>query len=263
MAAWLVPRREAVALDRRQREALEALAWLAAGGSTDARARAETALAWAAAVLPCDLALAQAAHGPRSTWIEPPGAIDPRHLAAFEACAGEYPLAAHTRGGGDGRPLRRSDVMATACYRRNAAYAEVFGPLGIDHQLVMAVPARAGAWCVAFNRSGADFSDAEVAVAALVRPLLAAALARSDAAGAGAAPEPAGLAPLTARERAVLDQVRTGASNKQIARALGMAPRTVQKHLEHIYRKLGVGNRTAAARAAAQQPSSPAQRPAA
>jgi DNA-binding CsgD family transcriptional regulator len=41
--------------------------------------------------------------------------------------------------------------------------------------------------------------------------------------------------------------VARGKTNKDIADILGMSPRTVNKHLEHIYVKLGVETRTAAA----------------
>jgi DNA-binding CsgD family transcriptional regulator len=51
---------------------------------------------------------------------------------------------------------------------------------------------------------------------------------------------------LTPREREVLDHVEAGEGNIVIARHLGVSPRTVEKHLEHAYAKLGVGSRTAA-----------------
>jgi DNA-binding CsgD family transcriptional regulator len=44
----------------------------------------------------------------------------------------------------------------------------------------------------------------------------------------------------------VLRILATGRSNDQIARLLGISRRTVQKHLERIYARLGVENRTAA-----------------
>ena len=52
---------------------------------------------------------------------------------------------------------------------------------------------------------------------------------------------------LTARERQILERVASGKENDEIALTLGIAPATVAKHLEHIYVKLGVANRTAAA----------------
>jgi DNA-binding NarL/FixJ family response regulator len=52
---------------------------------------------------------------------------------------------------------------------------------------------------------------------------------------------------LTAREREVLERVAQGRSNAMIAIELGIANATVAKHLEHIYGKLCVRSRTAAA----------------
>jgi DNA-binding NarL/FixJ family response regulator len=51
---------------------------------------------------------------------------------------------------------------------------------------------------------------------------------------------------LTTREREVLGHVARGQENDAIAQALGIAPATVAKHLEHVYAKLGVRNRTGA-----------------
>lgn len=52
---------------------------------------------------------------------------------------------------------------------------------------------------------------------------------------------------LTPREAEVLVWVSKGKSNRDIGEILGLSPRTVNKHLEQIYAKLGVENRTAAA----------------
>lgn len=52
---------------------------------------------------------------------------------------------------------------------------------------------------------------------------------------------------LTTREGEVLSWLSKGKSNRDIAQILGLSPRTVDKHLEQIYAKLGVENRTAAA----------------
>lgn len=51
---------------------------------------------------------------------------------------------------------------------------------------------------------------------------------------------------LTEREVEVLRWVSCGKTNKDIADILQLSPRTVNKHLEHIYIKLGVETRTAA-----------------
>jgi DNA-binding response OmpR family regulator/DNA-binding CsgD family transcriptional regulator len=52
---------------------------------------------------------------------------------------------------------------------------------------------------------------------------------------------------VTDREAEVLLWVARGKSNRDIAEILDLSPRTVNKHLEQIYAKLGVENRTSAA----------------
>jgi DNA-binding CsgD family transcriptional regulator len=53
--------------------------------------------------------------------------------------------------------------------------------------------------------------------------------------------------PLTAREREVLALVAGGKTNAEIGLILSISARTVQKHLEHVFAKIGVETRTAAA----------------
>lgn len=53
-------------------------------------------------------------------------------------------------------------------------------------------------------------------------------------------------ADLTGRELQILELVALGRTNSSIARTLEISPRTVAKHLEHIYRKLDVSSRDAA-----------------
>jgi DNA-binding CsgD family transcriptional regulator len=52
---------------------------------------------------------------------------------------------------------------------------------------------------------------------------------------------------LTRREGEVLAWLSRGKTNRDISTILGASPRTVQKHVEHIFQKLGVETRTAAA----------------
>lgn len=58
---------------------------------------------------------------------------------------------------------------------------------------------------------------------------------------------PPGCFHLTPRESDVLAWLGKGKTNRDIAEILGMSPRTVNKHLEHIFVKLGVETRSAAA----------------
>ena len=74
----------------------------------------------------------------------------------------------------------------------------------------------------------------------LLQRLLALSVRTAPASTADAAPA---LAELTAREREVAAQVALGASNSEIADALGITGRTVKAHLTAIFAKLGVRDR--------------------
>ena len=58
---------------------------------------------------------------------------------------------------------------------------------------------------------------------------------------------PEGQNTLTIREREVLRWIAEGKSNWETGQILNCEEGTVKKHLQRIYRKLGVENRTAAA----------------
>jgi FixJ family two-component response regulator len=53
-----------------------------------------------------------------------------------------------------------------------------------------------------------------------------------------------GREPLTRREREVLEQFASGASNKEAGRQLGISPRTIEDHRANIMKKLGARNAT-------------------
>jgi two-component system nitrate/nitrite response regulator NarL len=68
---------------------------------------------------------------------------------------------------------------------------------------------------------------------------------RPAAATVAAPPDP--IDSLSAREREILGHISNGASNKSIARALGIAETTVKIHVQHILRKLNLSSRVQAA----------------
>jgi len=55
------------------------------------------------------------------------------------------------------------------------------------------------------------------------------------------------LTTLTPREHQILSLVTDGLAGKQVARVLGISPKTVERHKTRIYSKLGVPNQAAAA----------------
>jgi DNA-binding NarL/FixJ family response regulator len=95
----------------------------------------------------------------------------------------------------------------------------------------------------AFIPPGATSKQIVAAVdAAVVSP------ARSTRALTTDAPDPM----LTERERQLLTLISTGATNREIAGHLHLRPDAVKKNASALYRKLGVRNRTEAARLASQ-----------
>lgn len=68
-----------------------------------------------------------------------------------------------------------------------------------------------------------------------------------------AAPSRLASAALTPRETEVLSWIAKGKTNRDVAEILGMSPRTVNKHLEHVFEKLGVETRAAAAALASRE----------
>jgi DNA-binding NarL/FixJ family response regulator len=58
-----------------------------------------------------------------------------------------------------------------------------------------------------------------------------------------AVPRPAGI---TDREAQVLALIARGLMTKQIARELGISPKTADRHIQHIYGKIGVSTRAGA-----------------
>lgn len=103
---------------------------------------------------------------------------------------------------------------------------------------------------VASRRAGlspTDYSDAATDARMGFRSLGATQWeSQLDASGTAIAPDSDGFTELTGAESAVLEQLANGATNRQIARTLGISPKTVANHLWRVYQKLGVTTRTEA-----------------
>jgi DNA-binding NarL/FixJ family response regulator len=80
----------------------------------------------------------------------------------------------------------------------------------------------------------------------LLGPQVAEALV-AQAVGSGSVVGSAQGPQLTAREREVLEHIAAGRSNREIARSLKLAEKTVKTHVSNILMKLGVADRTQAA----------------
>ena len=123
---------------------------------------------------------------------------------------------------------------------RNPAAAQTCGTLsGITDGI--AIGFRNGPDAVSqvwFDRLRHEFTDGDLAMLGLVPPVLQRLLRHRTT--------PRLPVSLTVRERRIMMLVANGMSNDEIAADLFVSVGTVRKHLENIYRKLGVHSRLAA-----------------
>lgn len=107
----------------------------------------------------------------------------------------------------------------------------------------MLTPHRHRAFVLA--RSREDYSDEDLEVARRIQPLpvLLERQVQVLQGGTASLASDVGREVLTGRERAVLVLLERGCTAEAIAHRLEISPRTVHKHLEHLYRKVGVSDR--------------------
>ena len=190
----------------------------------------------------------------RSVVSDQIGAISPREIEVFDRYFFEHPLVREHGRNPVAVTKRVSDLLPIADFERTPLYNDYYRPIRIDH--VMAVPIHVDSrFLVSFvlNRTKRDFSDEDRSCLEIIRPhlgnlyrLSVAARRNTDAAVSAETATQSAMQALTEREREVLHCLAAGKTDKDIAAILEISPRTVQKHLQRIYEKLGVETRTAA-----------------
>jgi DNA-binding CsgD family transcriptional regulator len=180
--------------------------------------------------------------------------LDERWHPKFAELAHENPIYRRWLQTRDGRAYRFSDVVTREQLESTRLFREIYLPLGINHQIAFTLPHGADRiLAVVLHREDRDFSDAERDFLNRARPFLIQAYRNAVAyselrAQSGEALEATLVANgLTAREAEVMRLVALGGSNRDVAARLGLSDRTVQKHLERAFRKLGVATRSEAA----------------
>ena len=181
----------------------------------------------------------------------PPGAIGVDERAAFDHHFQHHPLVRYHTVERGVFAHRISDSMSHARFRETALYNDYYRRVGLSHAL--ALPVRMdGKELVSFvlNRQGHDFSDNELALLDAMRRPLARLFDRVHAREVRLLPafdrEALARFGLTGREAEALRWVAAGKTDRDIAVLLMCSPRTVHKHLQRVYIKLGVETRTAA-----------------
>ena len=161
-----------------------------------------------------------------------------------------FPFADRYAGGRDRTPLTARGAAGAAW--STSPTARLIGDImDADHVLAIPLPETTTpiTGCMVY-RSGGDFTDDHVRVARQLQPLLAAVEQQRQLLERWkrtAAPEsgggPAADCPLTPREMTVLLLLTDALTAAAIGRRLGISDRTVHKHVEKIYRKLGTRDR--------------------
>jgi len=150
---------------------------------------------------------------------------------------------------GHARTFLRRDLVEDGVWYRSAHVADWSRGFGFDDVVSAIVPVGGGAEvCIATMRPWGDrtFGAREREMMGLLAQHTAwlgrrpDPLAQAARAGNGVAQVVAGMAP---RHRAMLEWLLTGQSEKAIATALQMSPRTAHKYVEQIYRAFDVSSR--------------------
>ncbi|WP_406443901.1 LuxR C-terminal-related transcriptional regulator [Streptomyces sp. NBC_00631] len=162
-----------------------------------------------------------------------------------------YPFAHHYAAGPGRTPVTARRLAGRAWPVSETARVLGAG-LDLDQVLALPLPGTVApvTGCLVY-RSGADFTDDQVRIAERAQPLLAAVEQqrrlleqwRRLSARAGESQESAADCALTPRELTVLLLLTDALTADAIGRRLGISARTVHKHVENIYRKLGTRDR--------------------
>jgi DNA-binding CsgD family transcriptional regulator len=183
-----------------------------------------------------------------SEHIDPmPGWPTPEHVAFWrEHGLGWHPLVRWFELSGDASPMSTGRIppglFPDGCF---GVLREQLGPYGLEENLSIPYrlePDSQRAFVLA--RGDQDFPDEDYLLARRLQPLLAL-LERQVSVLRRARDLTTEMeaAELSGRELVVLRLLGEGRTAEAMARELGISVRTVQKHLEHVYRKLGVSDR--------------------
>ena len=181
----------------------------------------------------------------------------------FLTHAHEHPAINHIIDTADRHAVKVSDFLSQRQFRQLGLYHDFYRPLRIRYQLGFGCPVDPARFIfVALSRRTRDFTEEERTLLDLLQPHICHAWRRAKvltdlrAAASGKAvralPESEQTVALekmglTHREAEVLHWIAGGKTNDEIAIILGVSFFTVKTHVKHIFARLGVETRTAAA----------------
>jgi DNA-binding CsgD family transcriptional regulator len=158
-----------------------------------------------------------------------------------------HPLIQHYVRTTDRRPLAVTDMTSLRRWRSSPVGSDIRAVMGFyDHLAIPLVSTPGTMRAFAIGRQDRGFTTQEREFVERLHPSLVVLDQRAQAAQSSRA------GTLTPREKQVLAQIATGLTRQATARRLQISIRTVDKHLESIYRKLGVNSHVQAILIAAE-----------
>jgi DNA-binding CsgD family transcriptional regulator len=143
-----------------------------------------------------------------------------------------------------------SAIIQPAEYRDGDHYKAVFDGSGVAD--ILSIPVGSGGTLarVLVCRDGEGFSDEEIEAARILQPVVTGCLRqtqvmeqlRSDPLSEEAIRDRG----LTAREAQIFCRLASGATSQAVGQELGISVRTVEKHVQNIYARIGARNRSEA-----------------
>ena len=143
-----------------------------------------------------------------------------------------------------------SRVTQTADYRRSDHCRTVFGDSGVEDLLSIPVGSGETLARILLCRDGEGFTDDELDTARILQPVVAGCLRQTqvmERLGSDPLSEDAmRKRGLTAREAQIFSLLAAGATSQAAGQELGISVRTVEKHVQNIYARIGARNRSEA-----------------
>jgi len=155
----------------------------------------------------------------------------------WDCLACSYP----DRSGDDRSVTMLSDFYTPQQWHNTGIYSDYFAAFGIEHDMMLCISAPTGRSrrLILFRGRGLDFDGHDRLLLSLLRAHLNELYQELERARR---PVPT----LTTRQWELLHLVASGRTNAEIARELVVSSDTVRKHMENIFGRLHVTNRTAA-----------------
>lgn len=150
--------------------------------------------------------------------------------------------------------VKVSDFLSDTRYRRLRLYNEFCKKYDVEYQICALLSCEGSKLKgIAFHRDRRDFSERDRLMLNLLSPHIRQAYRNAEAISAierniraSGQTQERWITDLTLREKEVLNWLAKGKSNHDIAVIMQIKVCTVKKHLENIYQKIGVENRTSA-----------------